>query len=67
MGTKWYQKNVVDGTEKVKVRTYRCPTHQTLLFRVRADIPVPTLEEEVLCPEGDMVKVPKYDEAQKIK
>jgi hypothetical protein len=67
MATKWYQKSVVSGTEKVTVRTYRCPTHQTILFRVSTDIPIPTTEEEVPCPQGDMVKVPKYDESQKIK
>ena len=64
---KWYQKSVTAGTERVQVRTYRCPVHQTVLFRVRADLPIPATEEEVPCPQGDVVKVPKYDEAQKIK
>jgi hypothetical protein len=67
MATKWYQKNVSVGTENVQVRTYRCPTHHTILFRVPADLPVPEVEEEISCPQGDKVKVPKYDESQKIK
>lgn len=67
MGTKWYQKRTVVGTESLAVRTYKCPNHGVVLFSVPASITEPTMTEEVKCPQGDTVEVPKYDDSQKIK
>ena len=63
---KWYEKSVTIGTETIAARTYRCPIHHVVLFRVPANLPVPTETVEVDCPLGDKVTVPKFDDSQKI-
>lgn len=66
MGKQFYEKSEVTGTEKITTLTYRCPTHHVVLFRVRADTPMPTGKIQIKCPEGDMVEVPNYPDSQKI-
>ena len=63
---KWYEKSVTIGTETVAARTYRCPIHHVVLFRVPSSLPVPKETIEVDCPQGDKVTVPKFDDSQKI-
>jgi len=63
---KFYEKSVTIGTETVAARTYRCPVHHIVLFRVPADLPVPNETIEFDCPQGDKVVVPKFDDSQKI-
>jgi hypothetical protein len=63
---KFYEKSVTIGTETVAARTYRCPTHHIVLFRVPADLPIPKETIEFDCPQGDKVVVPKFDDSQKI-
>lgn len=63
---KWYEKSVSIGTETIRTRTYRCPKHHVVLFRVPADLPEPTETIEVDCPQGDKVTVPKYEDTQKV-
>ena len=45
---------------KVPYKTYRCPKCKEVVLRIPLRIPVPSEEEEILCPKGHKVKVPKF-------
>jgi len=51
---------------KVQLRTYRCPDCNEILFSVPANLPIPRETVIMTCKNGDKVKVPKYDDSQKI-
>jgi len=45
---------------RVPFRTYRCPVCKEVVLRIPLRYPVPSEEEEILCPKGHKVKVPKF-------
>ena len=45
---------------RIPMRTYRCPVCKEVVLRIPMSYSVPSEEEEILCPNGHKVKVPKF-------
>ena len=63
---RFWEQTVGVEERKVRLRTYRCPECDEVLFSVPYDLPVPKETTIVECRNGDKVRVPAYDESQKI-
>ena len=64
--TSIWERTVEIEESKVRVRTYRCPVCDEVLFRVPYDLPVPQKKIIMECKNGDKVRVPEYDESQMV-
>ena len=63
---RFWEQTIGVEESKIKMRTYRCPECDEILFSVPYDLPIPEENVIVECKNGDKARVPKYDESQKI-
>lgn len=52
--------------QSIEVVAFRCPVCGTLLFNVPIGVPMPSEKTEIVCKNGHKVRVPKFDDCQKI-
>ena len=63
---RFWEQTVGIEESKIRLRTYRCPECDEVLFSVPYDLPEPEKKIIMECKNGDKVRVPEYDESQMI-
>jgi len=58
---KRFWEQTIQSEVPIRMRTYRCPVCNEVLFSVPDDLPVSREKVEMVCKNGHKVRVPKFE------